>query len=166
MVTKGVVTPSFRPNTASDNDPKRSPNPRRWLSNVENYPRREMYLKKKTSIEISTRDRDRGRENARIVRSDATRYRSLPSFYQIGAINRNSKQPPVSDWQCLSRVRRKQRAGETWGRGAGRRAEEERKIKEMIRVRDRWVDPLESRARGGLNETPETSLRSLYFPPL
>lgn len=134
MVTKGVVTPPFRPNTASDNDPetfsKSAPLiiQRRELSSTGNL------FKKKEKTSVSTREKER--ERILVTRSDATRYRSpLPSFYQIGAINRNSKQPPA----CFGLPMFIARAKEAhWGNAREeRRAEEERKIKEMIRVRDR-----------------------------
>lgn len=135
MVTKGVVTPPFRPNTASDNDPetfsKSAPLiiQRRELSSTGN-----VFKKKRKNFHFNKRERER--ERILVTRSDATRYRSPPpSFYQIGAINRNSKQPPA----CFGLPMFIARAKEAhWGNAREeRRAEEERKIKEMIRVRDR-----------------------------
>lgn len=95
-----------------------------------------MYFKKKEKTSVSTREKERKRERILVTRSDATRYRSPPPcFYQIGAINRNSKQPPA----CFGLPMFIARAKEAhWGNAREeRRAEEERKIKEMIRVRDR-----------------------------
>lgn len=92
-----------------------------------------MYFKKKEKTSVSTREKEKERESLSLGRM---RYRSPPpSFYQIGAINRNSKQPPA----CFGLPMFIARAKEAhWGNAREeRRAEEERKIKEMIRVRDR-----------------------------